>query len=192
VTGPSHGEAAVAIDGRSRGSFDQYAGATHFKVARTFSGLAAGDHTITVTALGKRGSRSAIDDLVAVDAFETAGGLTARPELDASWRTHRVSAASGGSLAESDLAGASASFTFAGTGVDWITFRGPDQGRANVFIDGTLVKTVDGYAATPTFGVVRSFSGLADGLHTIRIVVDGTARRAASGTRVSIDRFDVR
>jgi hypothetical protein len=192
VTGSSQGEAEVAIDGRSRGSFDQYASATHFKVARTFSGLSAGDHTITVTALGKRGSRSATDDLVAVDAFETASGLTARPELDASWHTRRVSAASGGSLAESDLAGASVSFTFAGTGVDWITFRGPDQGRANVFIDGTLAQTVDGYAPAPTFGVVRSFTGLASGVHTIRIVVEGTARRAASGARVSIDRFDVR
>jgi GH25 family lysozyme M1 (1,4-beta-N-acetylmuramidase) len=192
VTGSSQGEAEVAIDGRSRGSFDQYASATHFKVARTFSGLSAGDHTITVTALGKRGSRSATDDLVAVDAFETASGLTARPELDASWRTRRVSAASGGSLSESDLAGASVSFTFAGTGVDWITFRGPDQGRANVFIDGTLAQTVDGYAPAPTFGVVRSFTGLASGVHTIRIVVEGTARRAASGARVSIDRFDVR
>jgi hypothetical protein len=61
-----------------------------------------------------------------------------------------------------------------------------------VFIDGTLVQTVDGYAPASTFGVVRSFTGLADGVHTIRIVVEGTARRAASGARVSIDRFDVR
>jgi hypothetical protein len=192
VTGPAQGKAQVAIDGRSRGSFDQYASATHFKVARTFPGLSAGDHTITVTALGRRGSRSATDHLVAVDAFEVAGDVIATPELGASWRTRRVSAASGGSLAESDLAGASVSFTFAGTGLDWITFRGPDQGRADVFIDGTLVKTVDGYAPQPTFGVVRSFTGLADGVHTIRIVALGTARRAASGSRVSIDRFVVR
>jgi hypothetical protein len=184
--------AEVAIDGRSRGSFDQYASATHFKVARTFSGLSAGDHTITVTALGRRGSRSATDHLVAVDAFEVAGEVIATPELGASWRTRRSSGASGGSLAESDLAGASVSFAFAGTGVDWITFRGPDQGRADVFIDGTLVKMVDGYAPQPTFGVVRSFAGLADGIHTIRIVALGTARRAASGSRVSIDRFVVR
>jgi lysozyme len=192
VTGPTQGVAQVAIDGRSRGSFDQYASAAHFKVARTFSGLSAGDHTITVTSLGRRGSRSASDHLVAVDAFEVAGDLIATPELGALWRTRRVSGASGGSLAESDLAGASVSFTFAGTGVDWITFRGPDQGRSDVFIDGTLVKTVDGYAPQPTFGVVRSFIGLADGVHTISIVVEGSARRAASGTRVSVDRFVVR
>jgi hypothetical protein len=181
--------AQVAIDGRSRGSFDQYASATHLKVARNFSGLSAGDHTITVTALGKRGSRSATDHLVAVDAFEVAGDLIATPELGASWRTRRASGASGGSLAESDLAGASVSFTFAGTRVDWVTFHGPDQGRSDVFIDGTLMKTVDGYAPQPTFGVARSFTGLADGVHTIRIVVLGTARRAASDGLVSVDRF---
>ena len=192
VTGPAQGKAQVAIDGRSRGSFDQYASVTHVKVARTFSGLSPGDHTITVTALGTRGSRSATDHLVAVDAFAVAGDVIAGPELGASWRASRVSAASGGSIAESDLAGASASFTFAGTGVDWTTSQGPDQGRANVFIDGRLVKTVDGYAPHPTFGVVRSFTGLADGVHTIRIVVAGSARRGASGTRVSVDRFVVR
>ena len=192
VVGPTQGKAEVEIDGRSRGSFDQYASATSYRVARTFSGLSAGKHTITVTALGRRGSRSATDDLVAVDAFEVAGDVIATPELAASWRTRRVSAASGGSLSESDLAGASISFTFAGTGVDWVTFRGPDQGRANVFIDGTLVKAVDGYEPQTTYGVVRSFTGLAGGVHTIRIVVEGSARRAASGTRVSIDRFVVR
>jgi hypothetical protein len=192
VTGPTQGMAEVAIGGRSRGSFDQYASATHFKVARTFSGLSAGDHTITVTALGRRGARSASDHLVAVDAFEVGSDLIATPELGASWRTRRVSGASGGSLAESDLAGASVAFTFAGTGVDWITFRGPDQGRADVFIDGTLVKTLDGYAPQPTLGVVRSFAGLADGVHTIRIVALGSARREASGSHVSVDRFVVR
>ena len=192
VVGPTQGKAEVEIDGRSRGSFDQYASATRYKVARTFDGLSAGDHTITVTALGRRGSRSATDDLVAVDAFEVARDVVATPDLAASWRTRRVSAASGGSLADGDLAGASASFRFAGTGVEWVTFTGPDQGRAKVFIDGTLVKTVDGYAPEPTFGVVRSFTGLADGVHTIRIVVEGSARRAASGTRVSVDRFIVR
>jgi GH25 family lysozyme M1 (1,4-beta-N-acetylmuramidase) len=192
VTGPMHGKAEVAIDGRSRGSFDQYASATHFKVARSFSVASPGEHTITVTVLGRRGSRSATDDLVAVDAFAVAGKVISRPELGASWGDRRVSAASGGSIADSDLAGARASFAFAGTGVDWITSEGPDQGRANVFIDGRLVKTVDGYAPRPAFGVVRSFTGLAEGIHTIRIVAQGSARPAASGTSVSVDAFAVR
>jgi hypothetical protein len=192
VTGPTQGKAEVAIDGRSRGSFDQYASATHFKVARTFSVASPGEHAITVTVLGRRGSRSATDDLVAVDAFAVAGKVIAGPELGASWGDRRVSAASGGSIAESDLAGASASFAFAGTGVDWTTSDGPDHGRASVFIDGTLVKTVDGYAPRPVFGVVRSFTGLAEGIHTIRIVALGSARPAASGTSVSVDSFAVR
>ncbi len=36
--------------------------------------------------------------------------------------------------------GAAINFAFQGTGVDWITALGPDQGEADVYIDGKLVK----------------------------------------------------
>lgn len=64
-----------------------------------------------------------------------------------------------------------------------------EAGRAEIYLDGPLVRTVDNYAPEPTFGVARSVSGLADGVHTLRIVVLGKARPAANGTLVSIDRF---
>jgi hypothetical protein len=51
------------------------------------------------------------------------------------------------------------------------------------------VKAVDGYAPERTFGVVRSFGGLADGVHTLRILVTGTARRSATGALVTLDRL---
>jgi hypothetical protein len=37
--------------------------------------------------------------------------------------------------------------------------------------------------------VTRTVSGLSDGVHTLRIVVLGESRHAASGAFVSIDRF---
>jgi len=40
-------------------------------------------------------------------------------------------------------------------------------------------------------GVVRSIDGLADGVHTLRIVVLATARPAATGALVSVDRFSI-
>ena len=188
--GPSQGKAAVSIDGTSRGTFDQYAASVGFGVARTFDGLGAGPHTITVRVLG-RGRASATDTQVAVDAFRAGGHLEANPDLLATWGTVEKERASGGSLGSSDLARSSAQLTFSGTQVDWVTYRGPDQGRAEVYLDGLLVRTVDNYAATPTFGVVRSFGGLADGMHTLRIVVLGDARPAARGTLISIDRFAI-
>jgi len=191
VTGPSQGEATVSIDGRPRGTFDQYADTFHYRVGRSFKLLKGGTHTITVTVLGRKGSANATDRQVAVDAFELRKKVYATPRLAAAWRTVRAAATSGRSFAESDLAGASVSFTFRGTGIDWYTVRGPDQGRARVFVDGTLFRTVDNFAKEPTFAV-RSIGGLADRVHTIRIVVLGESRPAATRSLVSIDRFAVR
>jgi GH25 family lysozyme M1 (1,4-beta-N-acetylmuramidase) len=190
ATGPAQGKAAVRIDGSSRGTFDQYASHAGFRVARTFDGLDPGAHTITVRVLG-RGRASATDTQVVVDAFRAGGELVANPQLLASWGSVDSAQASGGSISSSDLARSSAELTFRGTAVDWYTYRGPDQGRAVVYLDGLLVRTVDNYAPGPTFDVVRSITGLADGVHTLRIVVLGQARPAATGTLVSVDRFAV-
>jgi hypothetical protein len=191
VTGPSQGKARVTIDGHARGTFNQYADAFHFKVRRSFTGLGGGTHTITISVLGEKGSANGTDRLVAIDAFGVGSNLTTTPGLATSWGTVKASSASGGSFAEDDLSGASFSFTFRGTGVDWYTVLGPDQGRAKVLVDGKLVKTIDGFAKQTTFGAKRSVGGLADGVHTLRIVVLGQSRPAATGSLVSIDRFVV-
>jgi len=190
ATGRSQGRAAVSIDGVSRGTFNQYGPSLDFRVARTFSGLEQGSHTITIRALGT-GSSNATDTQVVVDAFEAAGDVVANPDLETSWGTVEASQASGGSLAASDLARASVTFTFRGTGVDWFTLRDRRQGRAAVYVDGVLVRTIDNFATTPRFGVVRSVGGLIDGMHVLLIVVLGEGRPAADGTFVSLDRFVV-
>jgi GH25 family lysozyme M1 (1,4-beta-N-acetylmuramidase) len=188
MTGPAQGKAEVTIDGRSKGTFDQYASSTRFRVPRTFDSLARGEHTITVTVLGRKTAKAG-DRRVSVDAFAVGHDLVANPALEVSWRVARAAEASDGAFATSDLAGASVTLRFAGSALEWTTIRGPDQGRAQVFIDGTLVKTVDGYAPEQTFGVVRSFGGLADGVHTLRIVVTGTSRRSATGALITLDRL---
>ena len=58
-------------------------------------------------------------------------------------------------------------------------------------MDGLRVRTVDNFAQGPTFDVSRSITGLPEGVHTLRIVVLGTARPAAKGALVSIDRFAI-
>ena len=55
VTGPAQGKASVWIDGHPKGTFNQYAPSTTFKVARSFRHLAPGDHTITIRVLGTEG-----------------------------------------------------------------------------------------------------------------------------------------
>jgi lysozyme len=191
VTGPSHGKASVWIDGHAQGMFNNYAASVHTKVARTFTGLAPGPHTITVRVLGQKGSPQATDAQVAVDAFQGGGRIVWTPPLRTTWQRTNLAGASGGDVAVSDQSRTTVALTFRGSGVRWQTVRGPDQGRAQIFVDGSLVKTVDNYAATTTTGVLRSITGLTAGVHELVIVVTGEGRPAARGTKVSVDRFSV-
>jgi GH25 family lysozyme M1 (1,4-beta-N-acetylmuramidase) len=189
ATGPAMGKAGVSIDGTPKGTFDQH-GVADTKVGRTFGGLERGPHTITVRVLGTA-SVGATDTQVVVDAFEAGGDVVANPDLVATWAPVQATRASGGSLAASDLARASFELVFSGSGVSWTTVRDRRQGRAAIYVDGVLVRTVDNYAATPTYGVVRSVTGLAPGAHVLRVVVLGESRPAAKGTIVSVDAVSV-
>jgi GH25 family lysozyme M1 (1,4-beta-N-acetylmuramidase) len=190
VNGPAQGQASVWIDGRLRGVVNGYAPSVALRVPRAFRGLAPGNHTITVHVLGKKGSTAGTDTQVAIDAFQAGGKNVWNPSLVASWGRRRVGGASGGGVTVSDLARSDATLDFFGTGVQWHTVGGSDQGRAQIYVDGALVKTVDGYSATTTT-VVRSITGLALGPHRLRIVVLGESRPAASDTNVSVDAFTV-
>jgi GH25 family lysozyme M1 (1,4-beta-N-acetylmuramidase) len=190
AVGRAAGKATVRIDGSVEGTFDLYATHADLRVGRTFDGLGAGPHTITIRVLG-RARASASDTQVVVDAFRAGGETVSNPDLRTSWGSVADARASAGRLWSSDLARSSVKLTFSGTAVDWVTARGPDQGRARVSIDGLSVETVDNYAAQPAFGVTRSFEGLAEGVHTLRIVVLGDARPAADDELVSVDGFSV-
>jgi alpha-galactosidase len=75
--------------------------------------------------------------------------------------------------------GAAVSFTFTGTGVGWTTALAPDQGNADVYIDGKLVKRVNLHGdVRVTNEQVFTASGLKNAQHTLRIVkVDGNVLR---------------
>ncbi|GAA2709955.1 X2-like carbohydrate binding domain-containing protein [Actinoplanes palleronii] len=63
------------------------------------------------------------------------------------------------------------SYAFVGTGVDWITATGPDQGLVDIYIDGTLARRVDTHSAVrATQQLAFSVSGLKNKQHTIKAV----------------------
>ena len=128
VTGLSQGLAYVYIDGTSKGSYNQYATSAHYKVARTFSGLTSGNHTIQIVVRGVKGASAGTGTSVAVDAFSVGGVVDGSPALDCGWRVVSASSASGGKYATTDLQ-ERATFTFRGTGVAWYTMVGPNQGK---------------------------------------------------------------
>ena len=91
---------------------------------------------------------------------------------------------------EADTAGASATFTFSGTGVvikgDWVR----DGGRADVYLDGEPDRTIDTYywwgGEDKRFSFLWHKLGLDDGEHTVRIVLNGDKNPDSNGTRVRI------
>jgi bacillopeptidase F len=67
-TGPGWGKAEVYIDGVDKGTVDLYASTSHPQTAKTYGGLAAGAHTITVKVLGTKNA-AANSTAVPIDAF---------------------------------------------------------------------------------------------------------------------------
>jgi hypothetical protein len=83
--------------------------------------------------------------------------------------------------------GDSVSYTFRGTGVDWITSTGPDQGEVDVYVDGKLVKRVDTQSeARATQQKVFSVAGLRNGQHTFMAV-----KASGSIMRTDVIRYTV-
>jgi energy-converting hydrogenase Eha subunit A len=93
----------------------------------------------------------------------------------------------------STVPGDQATFTFTGTSVRWIGYRGPGAGIARVILDGTVVKdSLDLFIPTegPQEAVFTS-PVLAAGSHTLTIQVMGSKNLASTGIAIVVDAFDV-
>lgn len=93
---------------------------------------------------------------------------------------------SGGSARYATAAGASASLTFTGRGVAWVTTKGPRRGVAYVYVNGVKDAVIDLSATTNQYRVVAwQKSWAATRNISVKIVVVGTAGRP----RVDLDAF---
>jgi hypothetical protein len=109
-------------------------------------------------------------------------------DYDGRWRIARHDGYRGDTVRYATGRGASATLTFTGRGVTWYGPTGPTRGRAKVYIDGRLVRTVD--LRRPAFHVrstVFAKRWSTARKHTVRIVVLGTSGRAM----VAIDDFGI-
>ena len=99
---------------------------------------------------------------------------------------------SGGSAVMAMDAGSQVTLTFTGTSVQWIGYRDAWSGIAGVYIDGTLMATVDTYAAAQQAqAVLYSISSLTNAQHTLVIAVTGQRSNQSAGNWVWVDAFDV-
>ena len=120
------------------------------------------------------------------------GKLHRNPGPEAvAWASVSDPAASEGNYVVSDAPGAEATLSFSGTGLSLRAAFGPARGRAQIWLDGTRLRTVDLYAPTRRFVSIRVASGLTHGHHVARVVVLGTRHRASQGIAVTIDRWVV-
>lgn len=88
--------------------------------------------------------------------------------------------------------GAYALASFEGTGVAFVSRRGPDMGKARIYIDGVATATVDLYASSLQKScVVWRAPDLTNGVHSIKVVVLGTKRAASRGAYVVVDAYEV-
>ena len=103
------------------------------------------------------------------------------------WGTFASAAAWGGKLRFSKTRGASATIQFSGRGIGWVSTRSPARGKAYLYLDGAFVGTIDLWSSTSKYRQVVFAREVADGNHTLRIVVAGTSGRP----EVNIDGFVV-
>ncbi len=94
------------------------------------------------------------------------------------WTRYVSSRMSGGTSRYTKARGASIARRFTGRGVSLVLPESPRRGRAKVYVDGVLVKTIDTYRRTfAARRVMFTRTWASSGTHTIRLVVLGTSGR---------------
>ncbi len=94
---------------------------------------------------------------------------------------------------QSDSPGSACVLRFRGPRVRWLGGKGPNHGRADVYLDGKLVRTVDTYAPAAKAGqVLLDMAGLAPGaIHELRIVLTKDMDPKSTGRMQRVEGFEV-
>jgi len=203
--GPDGGIALVQVDGGAPVEVDTYSPTQKYQAELfTATGLADANHTLKITATGRRNPASSAPRIV-VDAFDVMTPGRRYEEYDGSiamsraapgatrhWNNSPDRGWSEGRSVTSNQTGATLTFRFTGTSVSWIGCRKSSAGgRANVYIDGVLEREVSLREDSPIEGYqmpVFRKDGLAPGPHTLMIEITSQT----DGSYVVVDAFDVR
>ncbi|MEI6043323.1 MAG: C1 family peptidase [Chloroflexota bacterium] len=202
------GVADVYIDGTFQQRVDQWSSSvtTSRSVVYHRADLPPGNHTFRLVVKGPiiehcpgnwsctpRPVRGAtmIDALLANaanvdDSVPPTPGLTYSSSVD--WLSYLDIASYKTTETRSSAANANFTYTFNGTTVTWVGITGPDYGRANIFLDDTLVTAVELYSFTTNHNqVLFSEGGLAQGNHTLKVVVRPDHNALATNSYVGVD-----
>ncbi len=109
------------------------------------------------------------------------------------WKQTASASYSGGSARSVSDKGALVAARFNGTAIRWIGPAGSGFGRAELYLDGRYVATVDQSSSRAvTKRTVWASAALAEGSHRLEIRVLGTDGAVGKGHRITIDALDVR
>jgi hypothetical protein len=198
--GPKGGFATVFIDGVEQpGRINFYSASVRTQQqVFTIGGLENRRHVVEVRVAGSKAQQSG-GTWVWIDAFKSNGVTfqeTHRQVRDR-FATVQNSGARGGSYAFMSHTGGgkqpSYKMRFVGTGVVWRGVKGPEFGKATVYIDGRKKGVIDLYAPDLETNQVLFDSGNLDrGAHRIEIRIMGKKSRPAKGTAVTVDYLEVK
>jgi hypothetical protein len=113
-------------------------------------------------------------------------------QYSGSWYANSGAFNSGASATLAMDSSSQAKVTFTGTGVKWIGYRDQWSGVARVYLDGTLVGTIDTYSSTTQAqAVLYSASRLGNSSHVLTVTATGTRNKKSGGAWIWVDAFDV-
>jgi hypothetical protein len=133
------------------------------------------------------------NDAIFAYAIDDFGNAAPAPD---DWSNWAVTTDGYGTKSTQDLTSAVANayvrFAYVGWGVRIYAPKGPDRGKAEVFLDGVSQGTVDQYAAagTPSANLLE-VANVPLGVHVVKVVCTHTKNGASSGYTIAFDALQV-
>ena len=200
TTATNRGRADVYVDGTLIQTVDFYSPSTAYQqIIFSRAGLTSGAHVLKIINNGTRNSNST-GNYIGVDFFDVATPASVRyDDGDSSaaysgsgWNQTLDSSLYGGNQHYSNVSGNYATFDFTGSSVDFGYTTATNRGRADVYVDGTLIQTVDFYSPSTAYQqIIFSRAGLTSGAHVLKIINNGTRNSNSTGNYIGVDFFDV-
>ncbi len=206
--GPSRAIMRVLIDGApvgpsgQNGKIDNYSSTVRYAVPYRVTGLSQGIHTVKIEHAGER-NPDATGNMLDIDAFEVdnltavQGGLYENNHQAFSyaggWLPFDTAAASGGSVHYTNQKDAAAYLVFSDANAVRIGYtKNSFMGMLEVYIDGTLVHTLNCYNPSAQWQVSHLLSGInANQQHVLEIRNNGQRDILSSDTYTYVDWVEV-
>ncbi len=184
---------------------DGGSGVAGYEIERSVNGgswAAVGAYSVRSAAVIAASSGTVRYRVRAVDGAGNRGGWAYTPTLSprlvqqsssavmygGTWYGTSSTAYSGGSAKYANVAGRSATYTFTGRSIAFVTTKAPTRGKVKIYVNGAYVATVDLYRSSTQYRVlVWQKTWSTSGTRTIKLVVVGTAGRP----RIDLDAFVV-